>query len=117
VSDTCARCEFTDYMQAEHGDWENVAYYVSEHKQSQFGNYEVVDWFHDPTPVDGRGYYGENCHPQGHEGEVWMVFKTDDGRFFKVYGTSDSYGNCRWMGTKEVVGKVVQKVVYEFKEV
>lgn len=111
----CARCNFTDYMQEEHGDWDNVKYSIDEHKKVSFGFYEVVESFFDPVPEYG-GYYGDGCHEQGHSEEVYMIFKGPGDVFFKVYGTSSSYGACYWTGVKEVVGKVVEKVVYEFKE-
>lgn len=112
----CKRCNFQDYMRETHGDWDNVHYYVENYPSKQFGDYVLVDSFFDPVPGEGRGYYGDNCHEQGHEGDVWMVFKDPDGLYFKVWGTSNSYGSCTWHGVKEVVGKVVEKVVYEFKE-
>lgn len=116
VTSSCKRCDFQDYMREEHGDWENVAYYIREHKKTAFGQYKLVDSFFDPVPEYG-GYYGDGCHEQGHSEDVWMIFKGPDDVFFKVYGRSSSYGSCYWESVKEVVGKLVQKVAYEFKEV
>jgi hypothetical protein len=114
MSDMCARCDFTDYMQEEHGDWDNVSYSVKEYNQTVFGEYRVVESFFDPVP--GDGYYGDGCHEQGHSEDVYMIFKGPGDVFLKVWGNSSSYGSCYWHGVKEVVGKVVEKVVYEFKE-
>lgn len=111
----CGKCHFVDYMQEVHGDWESVAYNIREHSEVIFGQYELVDSFFDPVP-EGGGYYGDGCHAQGHTEDVWMVFKSDAGNFYKVFGTSSSYGTCYWSAVKTVVGKVVEKVVYEFKE-
>lgn len=116
MNDFCARCTFQDYMREAHGDWENVAYHIEHYNKVEFGEYDLVDSFFDPVP-EGVGYYGESCHEQGHRGDVYMIFKTPDEKFMKVWGNSSSYGACYWHGVKEAVGKVVEKVVYEFKEV
>ncbi len=112
----CIRCKFTDYVQEVHGDWDNLAYDVKEYKKTKFGDYSLVDSFFDPVP-EGGGYYGDGCHEQGHSEDVYMVFEDTQGNFLKVHGRSTSYGSCYWIGVKEVVGKVVERVVYEFKEV
>lgn len=109
----CAKCDFVDYMSEGYGDWASIEYDAESRKVTEFGRVELVDSFFDP--IVGGGYYGEGCHDQGHQGDVYMVFKDGD-KFFKVSGTSNSYADCVWHSVKEVVGKIVQKTVYEFKE-
>src|SRR5678809_159795 len=64
---------------------------------------------------DSEGYgYG----PQGWEGESWFVlevlFSDNSKRYFKKFGTVDSYGYGRWGGKCiEVFPKKVEAVVYE----
>src|SRR5678810_1115798 len=70
--------------------------------------------------LDGGGFDSEGYGygPQGWEGESWFVlevlFSDNSKRYFKKFGTVDSYGYGRWGGKFiEVFPKKVEAVVYE----
>lgn len=106
----CVKCEFTDLMLGEYGSWGQVSDCVS--GGLRIDGVEAVDWFFDPVP---EGSW-DGCHEQGHEGDVYMVFKFKD-THFRVTGTSSSYGDMHWSGAvKEVVPTKVVRTVYEYAE-
>jgi hypothetical protein len=97
-------------MLNKHGSWESVSYDVSIGRSLGLSEVEVVDYFFDPVPDNSW----DGAHEQGHEGDVYMVFKYQD-RFFRVSGHSNSYGSLYWdHGIKEVYPKRVEKIVYEY---
>lgn len=50
---------------------------------------------------------------QGNETEVWLLFRIED-KFYKKYGTGDSYGDVDWDGPfKEVYKSEKVVTVYE----
>lgn len=105
----CIRCEFTDLMLGEYRTWERVGHNIS---NLRVEGVQAIDWFFDPTPENSW----DGAHEQGHEGDVFMVFKYKE-RFFRVQGKSNSYGDLYWDGgLKEVFPTKVVKTVYEYSE-
>lgn len=105
----CVKCEFTDLMLGEYGNWERVS---SSIPSIRLNDVVAVDWFFDPVPENSW----DGAHEQGHEGDIYMVFKYKD-HYFRVSGTSSSYGDLYWSGTiKEVFPTKVVKTVYEYSE-
>lgn len=78
------------------------------------GNIQVVE-----RELDESGYddsYYDSGYPQGHEGNVFLVFEVN-GKFWKKDGTNDSYGNRCWDGKfREVKKGEVVVTKYEWKE-
>lgn len=106
------RCKFTDLMLNKYSDWNAVQRRLEYNSQDIVDGVQAVDWFFDPTPDNSW----DDCHDQGHEGVVYMVFKFEN-RFWKVKGKSDSYGTTYWgAGVTEVFPNRVVKTIYEYTE-
>jgi hypothetical protein len=103
----CMKCALSDVIDA-HGGWDSAERSIVRGSRNIDG-FEVIDYFFDPMPDD---YYGE--FSQGHEGNLYMVFKRDE-RFFRKEGKGDSYGTHYWTGNlKEAFPKRVERIVYEY---
>lgn len=108
MSENCLKCGVHDLGNT-HSSWQGVEDAVGRGVRT-FNEFEIIDWFFDPMPDDG--YYGE--FSQGHEGDLYMVFRSAD-RHFRKTGKGDSYGNHTWDGNvTEVFPKRVEKIVYEY---
>lgn len=108
-----AKCDLADLIESTASGWQGVKDAI-ERGTRQFGDFEAVDWFFDP--IVGGGYYGEGCHEQDHEGEIFIVLKNGEEHFRKI-GRSGSYSDDHyWDGPiQKVSPKKVIKTVYEWE--
>jgi hypothetical protein len=88
--------------------WEHFVYA----NEAAEGFIKVIERELDEVP--GDGWY--ESHPQGHEGNIYLVFEVN-GKFWRKTGTTDSYGEREWDGTfREVTKGEVVVTKYEWKE-
>lgn len=88
--------------------WEYFVY----SSQDETGKIKVVERELDEIP--GDGWY--ESHPQGHEGDIYLVFEVN-GKFWRKDGTTDSYGDRSWDGKfRQVTRGEVIVTKYEWKE-
>jgi hypothetical protein len=89
--------------------------YFCYNNESPDGYIKVVERELDESSYDNDGYY-DSGYPQGHEGQVFIVFEVN-GKFWKKDGTNDSYGQRVWDGKfREVKKGEVMVTKYEWKE-
>jgi hypothetical protein len=120
-SSNCKTCAVVELLQEVHGDYEAWATLADiGMTKPRFGwvhgNPEIVKFDLDKGVDDASGWYSDSAHPQGHEGQCYLVFKVQD-EFWRIDGTTDSYANRTWKTLPyQVKAKAREVIVYELED-